>query len=285
MNINWYPGHMKKTKNLLSENLKFVDLIIEVVDARIPFSSKNPDFDVFFKDKRRLIVLNKSDLANESSNLKWQEYYKSLGYNVILYNSLDNRNIKKLENTIKNSAKDLLDRYAKKGIKNKTIKAMIVGIPNTGKSTLINSLAKRKSARTGNKPGITTGKQWIKLINNIDLLDTPGILWPKISNKQAALYLSFTGAIRDEVIDLEEIAIELVKKLNNLDENIIKNIYNVDISADTIEIIDNIAIKRGCVLKGKEIDYLRVSRLILFDFRSGKLGKFTLDDIDMVKKC
>ena len=279
MNINWYPGHMKKTKELLKENIKLVDLVIEVVDARIPESSKNPEFDILFNNKKRLIVLNKADLSDKTLNEQWIKHYKSKGYNAILYNSLNNKEIKKLEKAIGIVTRDIINKYKEKGLKRKTVKAMIVGIPNAGKSTLINSIARKKSAKTGNKPGVTRGKQWIRLQGNIDLLDTPGILWPKITTEESALNLAFTGAIKDEVINLEEIAIELIKKINTLDNKALKNRYNIDISKGAYEIICDIAKQRGCIVSGGEIDLLRISKMIIDDYRKGKLGNFTLEKI------
>lgn len=280
MNINWYPGHMKKTKDLLQENLKLVNIVIEVIDARIPIASKNPDFDLLFRDKKRLIVLNKYDLADPNMNRAWEEYYKSKGWSCVLYNSTNNKELKKLNNAIAEASKEIIDRYKKRGLLNKTIKAMIVGIPNVGKSTLINSLAKKKSTKTGNMPGITKGKQWIHLAGNIDLLDTPGILWPKFEDEKGALNLAFTGAIRDEVLVLEEIALKFVEKmveLNKTDAIIEK--YNIDQGEKPLDILDNIALKKGYILNNKEFDYLRVANLLLNDFRSGKFGNITLETI------
>ncbi len=278
MNINWYPGHMKKTKDLLQENIKLVNIIIEVVDARIPESSKNPDFDNLFKDKKRLIVLNKYDLADPNLNKLWEEYYKSKGWSVVLYNSTNNKELRKLDNAIAEASKEIIERYKKRGLINRTIKAMIVGIPNVGKSTLINSLAKRKSAKTGNMPGVTKGKQWIRLTGNIDLLDTPGILWPKFDDDKLALNLAFTGAIKDEVLNLEEISFNFVEKmmeLNKLDAIIEK--YGIEAGDKPLDILDNIAYKKGFLLNNKEIDYLRVANLLLNDFRNGRLGNITLE--------
>ncbi len=278
MNINWYPGHMKKTKDLLQENIKLVNIIIEVVDARIPESSKNPDFDNLFKDKKRLIVLNKYDLADPNLNKLWEEYYKSKGWSVVLYNSTNNKELRKLDNAIAEASKEIIERYKKRGLLNRTIKAMIVGIPNVGKSTLINSLAKRKSAKTGNMPGVTKGKQWIRLTGNIDLLDTPGILWPKFDDDKLALNLAFTGAIKDEVLNLEEISFNFVEKmmeLNKLDAIIEK--YGIEAGYNPLDILDNIAYKKGFLLNNKEIDYLRVANLLLNDFRNGRLGNITLE--------
>lgn len=278
MNINWYPGHMKKTKDLLQENLKLVNIVIEVIDARIPISSKNPDFDLLFRDKKRLIVLNKYDLADPNLNKAWEEYYKSKGWSCVLYNSTNNKELNKLNAAIAEASKEIVERYKKRGLKNRTIKAMIVGIPNVGKSTLINSLAKRKSAKTGNMPGVTKGKQWINLAGNIDLLDTPGILWPKFEDDVTALNLAFTGAIKDQVMVLEEIALKFVEKMLELNKiNAIIDLYNIEIGEKPLDILDNIAIKKGFLLNKTDIDYLRVSNLLFNDFRSGKFGKITLE--------
>ncbi|MGB4439349.1 MAG: ribosome biogenesis GTPase YlqF [Sedimentibacter sp.] len=279
MNINWYPGHMKKTKDLLQENIKLVNIVIEVIDARIPISSKNPDFDVLFKDKKRLIVLNKYDLADPNMNKIWEDYYKSKGWSVVLYNSTNNKELRKLESAIADASREIVERYKKRGLLNKTIKAMIVGIPNAGKSTLINSLAKKKSTKTGNMPGITKGKQWIHLAGNIDLLDTPGILWPKFEDKKGALNLAFTGAIKDEVIELEEVSLKFIEKMYEL--NMINGIvekYNIEVGEKPLDILNNLAIKKGFYLNNKQdMDYLRVANLLLYDFRNGKLGKITLE--------
>lgn len=278
MNINWYPGHMKKTKDLLQENIKLVNIVIEVIDARIPIASKNPDFDQLFRDKKRLIVLNKYDLADPNMNKVWQDYYKSKGWSCVLYNSTNNKELRKLDIAIAEATKEIVERYKKRGLLNKSIKAMIVGIPNVGKSTLINSLAKKKSAKTGNMPGVTKGKQWIHLAGNIDLLDTPGILWPKFEDEKGALNLAFTGAIKDEVLVLEEIVLKFVEKMIQLNKiNAILEKYNIEQGEKPLDVLDNIAIKKGFFLNNKEIDYLRVANLLLSDFRSGKLGLITLE--------
>lgn len=278
MNINWYPGHMKKTKELLLENIKLVNLIIEVVDARIPYSSKNPDFDILFRDKKRLIVLNKYDLSDSNANKLWENYYRSKGWSVVLYNSTDNKELRKLNNAIAEATQEIVERYKKRGLLNKTIKAMIVGIPNVGKSTLINSLARKKSAKTGNMPGVTKGKQWIHLAGNIDLLDTPGILWPKFDDEECALNLAFTGAIKDDVLVLEEIALKFVERMQQMGkENLILERYGIEAGENPLDILNNIAHKKGFLINKTNIDYHRVARLLFNDFRNGKLGKITLD--------
>lgn len=278
MNINWYPGHMKKTGDMLKDNLKLVNIVIEVIDARIPESSRNPQFDKIFKDKKRLLVLNKYDLADPFLSRSWKEYYKNIGLSAVLYNSTDSKERRKLENALAESSREIIERYKKRGLINKTIKAMIVGIPNVGKSTLINSLAKRKSARTGNMPGITKGKQWIHLAGNIDLLDTPGILWPKFDDEKSALNLAFTGAIKDDVLPLEEIALKFVEKMIELNKiNSILERYGIQQWVKPLDILDNIALKKGFVFNRTEVDYFRTANLLLNDFRSGKLGKITLE--------
>jgi ribosome biogenesis GTPase A len=269
---------MKKTKDLLQENLKLVNIVIEVIDARIPIASKNPDFDQLFRDKKRLIVLNKYDLADPNINKAWEEYYKSKGWSCVLYNSTNHKELKKLDKAIAEASKEIVERYKKRGLLNKTIKAMIVGIPNVGKSTLINSLAKRKSAKTGNMPGVTKGKQWIHLAGNIDLLDTPGILWPKFEDETSAMHLAFTGAIRDEVLVLEEIALKFVEKMISLNKvDAIVEKYNIELGEKPLDVLDNIAYKKGYLINRTEIDYLRVANLLLNDYRSGKFGLITLE--------
>lgn len=285
MNINWYPGHMKKTKDLIMENLKLVDIIIELLDSRIPYSSKNPDIDKIIKNKPRIIVMNKSDLSNEKANHRWIEYYKREKTVVVLANSVNGLGMNKIIDAAHNAVKNKMEAREKKGIKSTSIRAMIVGIPNVGKSTLINSLAGRKGARTGNKPGITKGKQWIKLKGNIELLDTPGILWPKFDDENVALNLAFTGAIKDEIIDIETLALKLIEKLNNNYGDLLEKRFDISIHKDKpIEIMNNIAIKRGCLLKREEIDYSRVSHLILDEFRKGLIGKITLEYPEDINK-
>jgi ribosome biogenesis GTPase A len=278
MNINWYPGHMKKTKELLQENIKLVNLIIEVLDARVPDSSKNPDFDILFRDKKRLIVLNKYDLADPDMNKEWEDHYRKKGWSVVLYNSTNNRELNRLNKAIGDASKEIVERYRKRGLLNKTIRAMVVGIPNVGKSTLINSLDKRKSAKTGNKPGITKGKQWIHLAGDIDLLDTPGILWPKFDDEASALNLAFTGAIKDDVLVLEEIALKFVIRMQEMGkENAILERYGIEAGEKPLDILDNIARKKGFFINNKGIDYLRVAELLFMDFRAGRLGRISLE--------
>lgn len=284
MNINWYPGHMKKTKDLIINNLKLVDLVIELLDSRIPYSSKNPNIDIIVSNKPRVIIMNKSDLSNEKGNQKWVEYYKSQNIPVILFDATSNVGIGSIMEEANKAVIEKIKAREQKGIKNTSIRAMIVGIPNVGKSTLINSLAGRKGAQTGNRPGITKGKQWIKLKGNIELLDTPGILWPKFEDKDVALNLAFTGAIKDEIMDIETLAFKLIEKLNNIDPVLLENRYEINIESNKpLEIMDKIAIKRGCIIKNQEIDYTRVSHLILDEFRRGLIGRITLEYPEDIK--
>lgn len=278
MNINWYPGHMKKTKEFIKKNLPLVDIIYELLDARIPISSKNPDIDYLVGNKPRIIILNKSDLSDPEKNIMWQKQLFKMGIPSILVNSLENTGIKELINKSNELMREKRDRQEKKGIKNKSIRVMIVGIPNVGKSTLINNLSGRKGAKTGNKPGVTKGNQWIRLKNNLELLDTPGILWPKFEDKEIGLNLAFTGAIKDEILDTETLSYKLIEKLVAICPLLLEERYNIIVSnKSTEEIFIDIAQKRGCILKGGEIDYSKTSNIILDDFRKGRIGRITLE--------
>ncbi|MDR5658282.1 ribosome biogenesis GTPase YlqF [Serpentinicella sp. ANB-PHB4] len=278
MNINWYPGHMKKTKELLKEQLKLVDAVIELVDGRIPVSSKNPIIDNIITNKPKVVVLNKIDLADKILTDKWVKNYKENNIKAIPVNTLTGQGVKDIVLECHNVTEEKMKNLKKKGIIKRPIRLMIVGIPNVGKSTLINKLAGKKSAKTGDRPGVTKGKQWIRLKGNMELLDTPGILWPKFEDENVALNLAFTGAIKDEIMDTETLAYKLIEKLLISNKSKLIHRYNV-VDLDTpIEIIDYIARARGCIISGGEIDYTRVSNMILDEFRSGKIGSITLEE-------
>lgn len=278
MNINWYPGHMKKAKESIKKNLSLVDLVYEVIDARIPYSSRNPEIDNIIGDRPRLIILNKSGLADEKANLIWEEYFKSKGILAISVDSLNNKGIDDIISLSYKLTKDKRMVLEKKGIKNRPIRAMILGIPNVGKSTLINSLSKRKGAKVGNKPGVTKGNQWIKIKGDLELLDTPGILWPKFEDRYIGLNLAFTGAIKDELLDIETLSLELIEKLNSISISYIEKRYNIVTQAKTnYDIIMEIGRKRGCIVKGGEVDFGKASRIVIDEFRKGLLGRITLE--------
>jgi ribosome biogenesis GTPase A len=277
--INWYPGHMKKTKELIQENLKLVDVVLELLDARIPISSRNPDIDKIITNKPRIIVLNKKDLADQDITNRWIRFFEKLGFKAIPINTLNGEGFNNLLLEIKSVAKTKMDQLVQKGMRARPIRVMIVGVPNVGKSSLINRFTKRKSTKTGNKPGVTKGKQWVRVKGNIELLDTPGILWPKFEDRATGLKLAFTGCIKDEVLDIETLALEL---LNYLSEEhsvyLIKRYQLNGIGTDSLENLNNIAIKRGCVFSRNRIDYERTARMIIDEFRNGKIGKITLED-------
>ena len=277
MDYQWYPGHMTKAKRQMQEDIKLIDLVIELVDARVPLSSRNPDIDDLGKNKARLILLNKSDLADDAQNEKWIEYFKAKGYHALKINSKNKSGIKEINNVVNEACKEKIERDRKRGIKNRPVRAMVVGIPNEGKSTFINAYAGRNCAKTGNKPGVTKGKQWIKLSKTLELLDTPGILWPKFEDQAIGLKLALIGSINDNILDVSDMAYEFVKILNNSYENAIPNRFGVEKNDDPLKMLEGIAEVRGCKLKGNVLDLEKASSILLEEFRSGKLGKITLD--------
>lgn len=280
MNINWYPGHMKKTKELLKEQLKLVDVVWELLDARIPRSSKNPDIDPIVHGKPKIIILNKKDLADPRVTEDWVRYFKDQGITAIPMNSIDSSSATQLLNESKNLLAEKLESRRAKGIKREVIRAMIVGIPNVGKSSMINKYAKKKSAKTGNKPGVTKGKQWVRIQKDLEMLDTPGILWPRLDDKKAALNLAFVGTIKDEIMDRETLGLRLVETLLRDYPKDLFTRYGLEgMSEETpaLEVLDTIARKRGCMFKGNEVDYLRVANVLLDEFRSGRIAKISLE--------
>ncbi|HIX69042.1 MAG TPA: ribosome biogenesis GTPase YlqF [Candidatus Anaerostipes excrementavium] len=277
MDFQWYPGHMTKAKRMMQENMKLIDIMIELVDARIPQSSRNPDIDQLAAGKYRLILLNKSDMADDQTTAEWEKYFKSKGFFVAKTNSRSGKGVKATQNIILEACKEKLERDRKRGIKNRPIRAMIAGIPNVGKSTFINSLVGRACTKTGNKPGVTKGKQWIKLNKNIELLDTPGILWPKFEDQTVGLKLALIGSIRDEILNQDEMAIELIEYLKNHYPGILEKRYQVEEAKDRVEILNQIAENRNCRMKGNELDYEKAARILLEEFRNGKLGRISLE--------
>ncbi|MBC8590491.1 ribosome biogenesis GTPase YlqF [Wansuia hejianensis] len=278
MNINWYPGHMKKTREAIEKNLSLVDLVIELIDARIPYSSQNPLIDSIVKNKPRIVVLNKSDLANYESNRRWQDYFSVKGLPTVLLNSVNGKGIDQLMKLANIVTEEKRKSYEKRGVINKPIRAMIIGIPNVGKSTLINTLAGRKGAKTGNKPGVTKSNQWIKTKVNLELLDTPGILWPKFEDKNVGLNLAFTGSIKDEILDIETLALNLIEKLIKIAPESLEKRYKIGINNDTpLDTMIKIGEKRGCIIKGGEVDYTKVANIVLDEFRKGIIGNITLE--------
>ena len=277
MNYQWYPGHMTKARRMMEENIKLIDLVIEVVDSRIPMSSRNPDIDNLAKNKARLILLNKSDLSDERRNTQWMEYFHNKGFFVLKINSRTGAGIKQNNATVAEACKEKIERDKRKGIMNRPVRAMVVGIPNVGKSTFINSYAGKACAKTGNKPGVTKGKQWIRLNKNIELLDTPGILWPKFDNQEVGKKLAMIGSMNDEVINLDELALDTVKFIIQEYPGNINERYGVDESVESLLVMEEIAAKRGCLKRGGMVDYEKVAGIILDDYRSGRIGRITLE--------
>ena len=277
MHFQWYPGHMTKAKRMMQENIKLIDLVIELVDARIPVSSRNPDIDELGKNKSRMILLNKADLAEDKWNDAWAEYFGEKGFFVVKLNSKKGGGLKSIQGVIQEACKEKMERDRKRGILNGPVRAMVVGMPNVGKSTFINALAGKACAKTGNKPGVTKGKQWIRLNKQVELLDTPGILWPKFEDQKVGLRLAFIGSIKDEILNTEELAAELIKFLNANYPGVLEEKYSVEPSDDAYVMLAGIARSRNCLLKGSELDTEKAALLLLDDFRNGKLGRLTLE--------
>ena len=276
--INWFPGHMKKTQREIKENLKLVDAVIEIRDARIAASSANPDIDRLCEGKPRIILLNKSDLCEVRATKEWINKLSSENIMVLEVNCLSGKGLNQIKPALENLLKEKLDRLKKKGLVKMQMRVMVVGIPNVGKSTFINKMAKNTVAKTGDRPGVTKSKQWIKTKQDIEMLDTPGVLWPKFEDEQTTLNLAFTGAIKDEIMDTEDLAFNLVKRLQEFYPKQLMERYKLDsISEDTLENLDNIARKRGCLIKGGEIDYNRIATILLDEFRGGKIGMISLE--------
>lgn len=300
MNIQWYPGHMTKAKRAMKEDMKLIDLVIELVDARVPLGSRNPDIDELAQGKGRMILLNKADLADERLNEQWIAYFKEKGILALKVNARSGMGLKQIQPMVQEACKEKIERDRRRGIMNRPVRTMVVGIPNVGKSTFINSFAGKACTKTGNKPGVTKGNQWIRLNKTLELLDTPGILWPRFEDQQVGLKLAFIGSINDEIIDKAELAAELLKFLLVHYKSAVLKRYLPDLEGswegasapdsseescmigdsslnDPYEMLRRIAKVRSCLLKGGELDTNKAAALFLDDFRSGKLGRITLE--------
>ena len=277
MNVQWNPGHMTKAKRMMQEDIKLIDLIVELVDARIPLSSRNPDIDELGKNKSRLILLNKSDLADEKGNSQWEAYFKAQGFHVHKINARSGAGVKAINGLIQVACKEKIERDRRRGIKNRPVRAMVVGIPNVGKSTFINTFAGKACTKTGNKPGVTKGKQWIRLNKNVELLDTPGILWPKFEDQEVGVRLAVIGSIKDDILNLDELSLSLIHYLREAYPGVLAERYQLEEKGSDVEVLEQVAKNRNCLLRGQELDYSKAAGILLDEFRSGKIGRITLE--------
>jgi len=276
MNIQWYPGHMTKAKRAMKEDIKLIDLIIELVDARVPLSSRNPDIDELGAGKARIVLLNKSDLADERCNSTWETYFVAQGCHVVKVNSKSGAGLKQINGVVQEACKEKIERDRRRGILNRPVRAMVVGIPNVGKSTFINSFAGKACTKTGNRPGVTKGNQWIRLNKSLELLDTPGILWPKFEDQQVGIRLALIGSVNDEILNKDELAMELIRFLKEKYPRVLSEKYGIE-TEDALEALMQVAKAKACLAKGGELDLVKASNLLIDDFRSGKLGRMTLE--------
>ncbi len=277
MNYQWYPGHMTKAKRMMEEHIKLIDLVIELVDARIPVSSKNPEIDQLGRNKSRIILLNKADLADPEINALWAAFYKEKGFFVQEMNAQTGAGVRGIQPLVQSACREKIERDKKRGILNRPVRAMVVGIPNVGKSTFINALAGKACTKTGNKPGVTKGKQWIRLNKNLELLDTPGILWPKFEDQKVGERLAMIGSIKDEILHADELAVALLSYLHEKYPQKLKERYLINSNEDAFKTLEEICINRKCFLKGEQPDLLRAAGMVLEDFRSGRIGRITLE--------
>ncbi len=279
MSIQWYPGHMTKTRRMIESNLSMVDLVVEIIDARIPISSRNPDLDTLVAGKPRLIVLNRADQADPRMNRVWAEYFRTQGHSVLQTDCKTGAGVKQFSPVIQSILKEKRERWIQQGQVGRPIRVMVVGVPNVGKSTFINKVSGRKSAIAQNRPGVTRGKQWVSVDRDLDLLDTPGILWPKFDDPMVGMHLAFTGAVKDDVLDTETLASHLMKLLSGRYPEAISQRYKVEVpeNCDSWELMEQAGRKRGFLISGGEVDTERMSRILLEEYRSGKLGRFTLE--------
>ena len=287
MNIQWYPGHMTKTRRQMEADLKHVDIVVEIVDARIPISSRNPDIDAICGNKPRIVMLNRADQADPQLTRTWADYFnKTLGIPAAAADSRAGTGVGQMAALARSALKEQIARWKEKGQVGRPIRAMVVGVPNVGKSTFINKAAKRKSAKTGDRPGVTRGKQWVSVDSGLELLDTPGILWPKFEDETTGLHLAFTGAVKDEVTDLEGLACALLELLRDRYPQAVKERYKVAEleGRQGWELLEDCAKNRGMRISGGEVDTERMAKLLLDEFRGSKLGRFTLEAPEDVKR-
>ncbi len=277
MNYQWYPGHMTKARRMMQENLSLVDLIIELVDARVPQSSRNPDIDALGKNKYRLILLGKADLADPKANQRWMSYFQEKGIPALEINAKSGKGVKSIQGLVQEVCREKIERDRKRGILNRPVRAMVAGIPNVGKSTFINAFAGRTCTKTGNKPGVTKGKQWIRMNKGIELLDTPGILWPKFEDQKVGMRLAFIGSINDEILQIEELSLDLIAFLQAEYPGRLSERFEVDEKQTPLDVLIEISRRRRCFLKGEEPDLRKASAVLIDEFRGGKLGGITLE--------
>lgn len=279
MNIQWYPGHMTKTRRQMEEDVKFVDLVAEVVDARIPVSSRNPDIDTMVGDRPRMIIFNRADQADPAMTTQWMAWFRNKGYAVLETNAKTGKGVNQFSAVVKAALREKIAAWQARGQVGRPVRAMVVGVPNVGKSTFINQVAGRKSAKAGDRPGVTRGKQWVSVDSGLELLDTPGILWPKFEDETTGLHLAFTGAVRDEVMDSEELACHLLELLAARYPAALEERYKIAAGPEVPgwELLERCARKRGMLISGGEADTGRMARVLLDEFRAGKLGRFTLE--------
>ncbi len=279
MNYQWYPGHMMKAKRMMQENISLIDLVIELVDARVPLSSRNPDIDELGKNKSRLILLNKSDLADPEENRRWMAYFKERGFHVLEINARSGQGLRAIQPKVQEACREKIERDKKRGIKNRPVRAIVVGIPNVGKSTFINSFAGKACAKTGNKPGVTKGKQWIRLNRELELLDTPGILWPRFESEEVGKKLAMIGSMNDDILQMTELASELLSWLLVHYREPLFARYQItgEEEVTPVEMLALICENRRCYKKGQEPDYEKAAAILVDDFRSGRIGRITLE--------
>ena len=280
MQVQWYPGHMTKARRAMKEDIRLVDLVIELLDARAPYSSRNPDIDELGRQKARLIILNKADLAAESANRAWEQYFEQKGFVTVRMDARRRSDMKPVQTAVLSACREKLERDRKRGIKNRPVRAMVVGIPNVGKSTFINSYAGKACAKTGNKPGVTRGNQWIRLSRELELLDTPGILWPRFEEQEVGIRLAMLGSVKDDILNTEELAWRLLSFMQERYREALRERYSLeesDLEKQPEVLLEQVAAARNCLVKGGGLDCAKAAKIVIEDFRSGRLGRITLE--------